>query len=135
MERYIPDFAYELYDLRDDEDERLLLGDAMALGVVLYLMKHIFDENYGGRFAHAAEYLGKIDEEKGQLEFLEWILRYTYQARDDHREEYIDRGLDALDNENGRRMAVAIAERLRQEGVQKGTYFGQPRILLKQLKK
>jgi hypothetical protein len=69
------------------------------------------------KFVEAARYLGSIDDETVQLEFLEWMLRYTYQARDDHREEYIDRGLDALDNENGRRMAVTIAERLRQEGL------------------
>ncbi len=43
-----PPFTYDLYDLRDYEDERLLLGDAMALGVVLCLMKHIFDENFAG---------------------------------------------------------------------------------------
>jgi hypothetical protein len=134
LERYIPDFAYDLYDLRDYEDERLLLGDAMALGVVLYLMKHIFDEDYGERFIEAAKYLGKIDDQKVQLEFLEWMLRYTYQARDD-REDYIDRGLDALENENGRRMAMTIAEQLRQEGFQKGIDIGQSRILLKQLKK
>lgn len=135
MERYIPDFAYELYDLRDYEDERLLLGDAMALGVVLYLMKHIFDEDYGERFVQAAEYLGKIDDEKIQLEFLEWMLRYTYQARDDHREEYIDRGIEALDNQNGRRMAVTIAERLRLEGRLEGRKEGRDELILKQLKK
>lgn len=142
LERYIPDFAYELYDLRDYEDERLLLGDAMALGVVLYLMKHIFDDDYGERFVEAAKYLGKIDDQKVQLEFLEWMLRYTYQARDD-REEYIDRGLDALENENGRRMAVTIAERLRQEGRLEGRLEGKlegrkegrDELILKLLKK
>ena len=63
LEQYIPDFAYDLYNLGEYEDERLLLGDAMALGVVLYLMKHIFDEGYGENFVRAAKCLGAVDDE------------------------------------------------------------------------
>jgi len=47
VERYLPNFACDRYDLRDFEDERLLPGGAMALGVVRYLMKHVFDEEFG----------------------------------------------------------------------------------------
>jgi hypothetical protein len=60
LERYIPHFTYDLYDLRDFEDERLLLGEAMALGVVLYLMKHIFDEDFGGHLESAITYLDSV---------------------------------------------------------------------------
>ena len=127
LEGYIPDFGYDLYNLRDCEDERLLLGDAMALGVVLYLMKHIFDEDFGSHIESAIGYLGKVHSRETQLEFLEWILRYAYSAREDDLDESIGRGLDALGNENGRRMAVTIAERLRQEG--------RSTLILKQLKK
>jgi len=119
LESYIPNFTYELYNLGDYPDERLLLGDYMALGVVLYLMKHIHDEDYSERFVQAAEYLGGIDDQKVQLEFLEWMLRYSYHARDDDR-EYIDRGLDVIENENARRVAMTIAERLKQEGRMEG---------------
>ncbi len=116
LERYIPQFSYELYDLRNYEDERLLLGDAMTLGVVLYLMKHIFDDDFGDHVEHGLKHLARIDKEETQLEFLEWILRYTYNAREDNLDENIGRGLDALDNINARKVAMTIAERLRQEG-------------------
>ncbi len=66
---YTPQFTYDLYNLRDYPDERLLLGDYMALGVMLYLMKHIYDADYGERFIQAAEYLGAIDDQKIQFEF------------------------------------------------------------------
>jgi len=139
LEQYIPLFTYELFDLRDYEDERLLLGDAMALGVVLYLMKHIFDENFGEQIESAIGYLGKINSQETQLEFLEWMLRYAYHARDDDLGENIDRGLNALGDENARRVAMTIAERLRQEGEIKGRVEGfqngQSQIILKQLKK
>ena len=114
---YIPDFTYELYNLGAYADERLLLGDSMALGVVLYLMKHIHDADFPDRFTQAARYLGTIDDRKVQLEFLEWMLRYAYNAREEERES-IDRGVDALNDENARRFAMTIAERLRQEGRQ-----------------
>ena len=142
LEQYIPQFTYELFDLRDYKDEQLLLGDAMALGVVLYLMKHIFDENFGEHIESAIEYLGKIYSQETQLEFLEWMLRYAYHAREDDLGENIDRGLNALGDENARRMAMTIAERLRQEGreegvqegFQKGIGFGRE-LILKLLKK
>jgi uncharacterized protein YggL (DUF469 family) len=43
------------------------------------------------------------------------MLRYAYNAREEERES-IDRGVDALNDENARRMVMTIAERLRQEG-------------------
>jgi len=143
LEQYIPQFTYDLFDLRDYEDERLLLGDAMALGVVLYLMKHIFDENFGEHIESAIGYLGKIHRQETQLEFLEWVLRYTYHAREDDLDQNIDRGLNALGDENARRVAMTIAERLRQEGEIKGRQEGrlegfqngQSQIILKLLKK
>jgi predicted transposase/invertase (TIGR01784 family) len=120
---YLPDFAYDLYDLGDYADESLLLGDSMALGVVLYLMKHIHDADFPDRFTQAAQYLGTIGDRKVQLEFLEWMLRYAYHAREDEKEA-IDRGLTAFDDENARRIAMTIAERLRQEGMEKGLEKG-----------
>lgn len=121
LKKYIPDFAYELFNLSEYQDERILMGSTVTLGVVLYLMKHIFDDGFGERFVQALKYLGKIDNQKIQLEFLEWMLRYTYHARDDDR-EYIDRGLEVLGNEDARRMAMTIAERLRQEGMGIGRF-------------
>ena len=62
------------------------------------------------------------------------MLRYAYHAREDDLGENIDRGLNTLGDENARRVAMTIAERLRQEGFQKGIGFGRE-LILKQLKK
>jgi len=123
LEAYIPQFAYDLHDLGQSPDESLFLGDSIALGVVLYLMKHIHAPDFADRFERAARYLGTIDDRKVQLEFLEWMLRYAYHAREDDREA-IDRGIEALDNQNARRMAMTIAERLKKEGRQEGRQEG-----------
>ncbi len=36
---FIPDFTYQLIDLGEYDDEMLALGEEMALGVVLYLLR------------------------------------------------------------------------------------------------
>jgi predicted transposase/invertase (TIGR01784 family) len=131
LEKYIPDFSYDLYNLREYEDERLLIGDAMALGVVLYLMKHIFDKDFGSHIEHSLKLLGKIEKEESQLEFLEWMLRYVYNAREDNLNKNIDRGLDALNNVNARKVAMTIAERIKQEGRVEGRMM----LIRKQLNK
>lgn len=123
MARHIPDFSYDLYNLADHPDEQLLLEDGMALGVVLYLMKHIFDKDYPDKLLQAMEYLSTIDDQTVQLEFLEWALRYSYHARDDAKDS-IDRAVDVIDNANARRNAMTIAERLKQEGRQEGRREG-----------
>ena len=84
---------------------------------------------------YAIGYLGKIHSQETQLEFLEWMLRYAYHAREDDLGENIDRGLNALDDENARRVAMTIAERLRQEGKVEGIGIGRFELILKQLKK
>ncbi len=111
----------------------------MAVQVVLYLMKHIFDEDFGAHLEKGLQYLGKIGNEKTQLEFLEWMLRYAYSAREDNLHENIDRGLDALDNINARKVAMTIAERLKQEGRTEGIFEGEVKgrmmLIQKQLNK
>ena len=77
---YIPEFSYNLYNLADYEDESLFLGDSMALGVVLYPMKHIHDRDFGPVFAKAVDYLGKARDKRTQLEFMELALRYACHA-------------------------------------------------------
>lgn len=53
------------------------------------------------------------------------MLRYAYHAPEDEKEA-IDRGLTAFDDENARRIAMTIAERLRQEGMEKGKETAMP---------
>ena len=79
--------------------------------------------------------LDRIHRQDTQLEFLEWILRYAYHAREDDLDKNIDRRLNALDNENARRTAMTIAERLRQEGRLEGFQSGESQLIVKQLKK
>jgi predicted transposase/invertase (TIGR01784 family) len=119
LEDYIPRFRYDLYDLADYPDERLLLGDSMALGVVLYLMKHIRDADFLDRLDEARRYLETIRDPKVQFEFLEWAIGYTFRAREESLED-VRRIMEASNNETTRGFVMTIAERLQLEGEQRG---------------
>jgi len=123
LEVYIPRFRYDLHNLADYPDEQLLLGDSMALGVVLYLMKHIHDADFLDRLDQARQYLDTIRDPKVQFEFLEWAIGYTFRARDEKLED-IRRIMEASNNETTRGFVMTIAERLHEEGLQKGLQTG-----------
>ena len=96
---YLPDFTYKIYDLGDYQDEMLILSEHMALSVVLYLFKHIFDKDFQHIFGQAVNMLAKIGDRKTYLEFFEWLLRYTYHARNEDEKTvrgYIDCEVEKL---------------------------------------
>ncbi len=123
LNKFLPDFSYTLFNLGTYEDERLQLGDYMALHVVLNLMKHIYDDDFSDILHRAMDILLKIKDETIFLEFLEWILRYAFHARNEEDENLkgiIDREAEKLGDERIRRSAMTIAERLRQQGLDEG---------------
>ena len=135
---HLPDFTYELYDLGKYPDEMLTLGENMALGTVLYLFKHIFDKDFGDIFANAVELLKRIrmKDESVFLEFLEWVLRYTYHARNEDEgtvRGYIDRGMDRINDENAGRIAMTVAEQIEKRGEIRGETRGISSLLFSQL--
>ncbi|QTA78088.1 Putative transposase, RpnA/YhgA-like and DUF4351 [Desulfonema limicola] len=121
---YIPDFTYKVYDLGDYPDEMLMVSGYMALDVVLYIFKHIFDNNFREILSNAVSMLAKINDRKTYLEFFEWLLRYTYHARNEDESTvrgYIDCEVDKLNDENVRRLAMTVAEQIEKRGEIKGT--------------
>lgn len=119
---FVPDFTYRLYDLGNYRDEMLMVGD-MALRAMMSLFKHIFDEDFEEHSIRVMEHLAKISETGTMLEFLELVVRYIYNARNEDEEtvrKYIDRGLDYFDDAKAREVAMTVAEQIRQRGREEG---------------
>ncbi len=115
---FIPDFTYQLYDLKKYRDENLMIGD-MALRAVLHLFRHIFDPDFGEHLLRAMQTLAQMDDRRKSLEFLELVLRYVYHARNEDRETargYIEQGIACFDSEKAKEVAMTVAEQIRQEG-------------------
>ncbi len=135
---FIPDFTYQLYDLGEYDDEMFTLGEEMALGVVLYLFKHIFDDNLAGMFRKLMDLLAAIIDQPTFLEFLEWALRYTYHARNESEEDIrrvIDQETERLTDERLRRLAMTQAMTTAEQMRQKYGIEALSSMLTKMLKK
>jgi predicted transposase/invertase (TIGR01784 family) len=132
---FIPDFAYQLFNLRTYQDEAITLIAQPALNAVLYVFRHIFDEDFEQNIVRKlAEILSKIEDYREFTEFWNWAFRYACEARYDNKEKIVAAITEATENiEDGRvqMAAMTIAEQFRQEGKKLGISL----ILLKQLKK
>ncbi|MDM8538136.1 Rpn family recombination-promoting nuclease/putative transposase [Desulfobacterales bacterium HSG17] len=123
LSEYIPDFTYKVYDLGDYPDEMLMISNYMALDVVLYIFKHISDNNFRDILSNAVSMLAKISDRKTYLDFFEWLLRYTYHARNEDENTvrgYIDCEVEKLNDETVRRLAMTVAEQIEKRGEIKG---------------
>ncbi|MDM8517995.1 Rpn family recombination-promoting nuclease/putative transposase [Desulfobacterales bacterium HSG16] len=135
LKEILPNFKYTLFNLESFDDERIQLGNYMALHVVLNLFKHIYDDDFGDILSQAITLLRKIDDKTIYFDFMEWVLRYTINARDENFEELkqvIDREMERLGDERIRRSAMTMAQKIRQEGVEEGSINKALSMLLKQ---
>ena len=123
LKKILPNFKYTLFNLGSFDEERIQLGNYMALHVVLNLFKHIYDDDFGDILSQSITLLRKIDDKTIYFDFMEWVLRYTINARDENFEELkqvIDREMERLGDERIRRSAMTMAQKLIQEGVEEG---------------
>lgn len=125
---FVPDFTCQFYDLKDYRDEMLVMGNHMALGAMLHLFKHIFDEDFGQHLLRVMEILSQIREPQIALEFLELALRYVYHARNEDENtvrKYIEQGAEYFDDEKAREVTMTIAERIERRGEKRGRKIGE----------
>ena len=69
-------------------------------------------------------------DKKTQLEFIELAVRYTYHARNDDDavvRRYIELGIEQIIEENARRLAMTVADRISQTGFIDGEKSGKKR--------
>ena len=125
--KFIPNFTYQLYDLSEYGDELLMPGNHMALAVVLYLFKHIFDKNSENVLRQATDLFVRIEDRTIFSEFIEWALTYFLHARNEDPEDIItliSRESERVGDERIRRAAMTAAEKLRQKGMEQGKLLG-----------
>ena len=122
---FIPEFKYIFIDLSKYSDStiKLHIFDSNSLKISMLIIKNIF---YPEKLEPALKDLfaiGEIlfQEEKG-LKFLETVIKYLYQAT----EIETGRIINAIEpvTRKGGEIAMTTAERLRQEGLQKGRQEG-----------
>ncbi len=126
LSEYIPDFEYILYDLSQYPDDEIK-GTVLSRAVML-LLKHISDPDLVQKLPGIFLLMRDLLRQDTGLRYIETILRYLYSAAETQPEEIINI-LEQTLSEEGRKMGMTAADRLRKEG------YDQAMILAERLRK
>jgi len=121
LSEYIPDFEYVLYDLSRYSDDEIK-GTVLSRAVML-LMKHISDPDLIMKLPGIFLLMRDLLRQDTGLRYIETILRYLYSAAETQPEEIIN-VLEQTLSEEGRKMGMTAADRLRKEGYDQGVHQG-----------
>ncbi len=122
MEEYTPRFNYYLLDLSQFKDEDL--KGTILSRVVLLLMKHIYDDDFGEQFISICGLLAELHEEKTALEFMRSIVEYAGNASDKLTRNQMREGVKKALPQTGDEIMPTLFEEIRQEGRQEGRREG-----------
>ena len=123
LRAYVPDFRFELYDLRQYSDDEIR-GTIMAR-VVLLLFKHVFDADLMDKLPGILGLMRELMSRKTGLQYLEVVLRYLFSTVDDvttdQLKQVVEKALSAQEGE----YIMTLAEKLRMEGRIEGEVNGE----------
>ncbi|MCK4390489.1 MAG: Rpn family recombination-promoting nuclease/putative transposase [Desulfobacterales bacterium] len=122
LERYLPDFHYELCDLSDFEDEEI--KGAVVLRVAMLVFKYIFRDELSDRLPAILGLLRELTDKRSGLEYLETVLRYLSSGTDKVDKDDLRQAAEAALPEIGGKVMSTIAETWVEEGMQKGLQKG-----------
>jgi predicted transposase YdaD len=117
---YIPDFAFELYDLHRYSDDQIK-GTIMSR-VILLLFKHIRDPDLRQKLPGILALMQKLMEKETGLQYLEVVFRYLASARDED-ELSVDQIKVIVEKAISKDMGgfvMTLAEKLKNEGKLEG---------------
>lgn len=123
IKKYIPDFEYLLYDISKYKDEEIK-GEAQ-LRIILTVFRDIFTKDARGfqeSIIRAAGYLSELEDKQRGIDYFETLMRYIFSARQDLTKENIAEIIEKIENNypEGSDVIMTLAERYREEGIEKG---------------
>lgn len=127
LKAYVPNFNYLLYDVSIFSDEEIK-GKAQ-LRILLTLFRHIFTKDskeLQQSILQSFKYLNKLEDKQTALEYLETMIRYIFSvdtSLTSTEKEQIIQGIETTYPE-GREVTMAIADKWREEGWEKGLEQG-----------
>jgi len=116
---YIPDFAFEMYDLHRYSDDQIK-GTIMSQ-VILLLFKHIRDPDLRQKLPGILALMRKLMEKETGLQWIEVVVRYLASALED--EQIKEIAEEAISKETGEYI-MTLAEKLKNEGKLEGKLEG-----------
>jgi hypothetical protein len=125
LARYIPDFAFELYDLHRYSDDQIK-GTIMSR-VILLLFKYILTPELHHKLPEIFSLLRTLRGKETGLQYLEVVVRYLASALDEDElslKQIKEIAEQAISKETGEYI-MTLAEKLRNEGELRGEIKGE----------
>ena len=117
-EKYVPKFEYVLRDLSEFGDEDV--KGNVALRLFIDVSRRIFRPDFGERFDELLPLFAELSRKRTGMEYLETVLRYVYEVRDDVDPKETENKLVGVVDEEAKEGVVTVAEKLRKEGEIRG---------------
>ncbi|MEA2061012.1 MAG: Rpn family recombination-promoting nuclease/putative transposase [Thermodesulfobacteriota bacterium] len=122
---YIPDFAFELYDLHRYSDDQI--KGTIASRVILLLLKHIRDPDLRQKLPGIFALMRALMEKETGPQWLEVVFRYLTSVRDEDdlsAKKIVEIAEQAISKETGE-YVMTLLEKLRNEGRLEGEERGE----------
>lgn len=120
--KYVPKFEYILRDLSEFTDADI--KGIITIRIFMHVMQRIFLPDFEERFDRMLPLFAELSRKATGIEYIETILRYVYDVRDDlDPDETEAKLIQAIDKEK-KEGFMTVAERLRKEGEIRGEIRG-----------
>ncbi len=123
ISEYVPKFQYILKDL-SEFTEADIKGN-ITLRLFLSIMKQIFNPDFGQHFDKLLSLFAELSKQETGMEYIETVLRYMYDVRDDIDSDETETKLIRVMDEDKKEVIMTVAERLRKEGEIRGEIRGE----------
>lgn len=130
---YSPRFEYVLKDLSTMSDAEI--RGNIVIRLFLHVMQHIFSPDFGNHFDKTLPLFAELSRKQTGMEYLETVLRYVYNVRDDLDPKETETKLIRVIDEDKKEAIMTVAERLRKEGEVRGEIRGEIKGEIKTYKK
>ncbi|MBU1195866.1 MAG: Rpn family recombination-promoting nuclease/putative transposase [Proteobacteria bacterium] len=127
MKDYIPDFRYVLYDLSRYSDNDI--KGTITARVVMLIFKHIFKQDFAQKLPGIFTLLKDLSEKETGLQYFESLIKYIFSNVEDITPEQFQTIVSNTLSEDKGGMIMTLAEKLRDEGRQKGLEQGREKGL------
>jgi predicted transposase/invertase (TIGR01784 family) len=132
LSEYIPGFRYLLLDISHSPDEEIK-GSAV-LKILLMSLKYIFKPQLRDKLGEIFGLFKKIKNKQSALDYLETLVNYLMSSAGNLEEEEIEVPVSEVFNQGGEIMAT-IAEKLINQGIEKGVDKGKWYVVMNMLRK
>lgn len=118
ISEYVPKFKYILKDLSAFNDADI--KGIITVRLFVHVMRRIFLPDFGEHFDRMLPMFAELSRKETGMEYLETVLRYVYEVRDDMDPWETETKLIQMMDEARKEDIMTVAEKLRKEGEIRG---------------